>query len=617
MLGCAPRARRRTRSCHGIPALPMPVRPPRRPLPTDLASALLAGLLAFASLLCAPSAAEASTTLEDEVRAAFSLLDSGDIQGADDAFRALADTAGDVPAVIVGYAAVAGARGDWARARALVDGLTEDDAHPLAWTLRCRAELALGRASQAVLSCDRAMTLEPEEPAPAIAACAAALALWRWSTAERWCTEATRRAPDHGRSWWRRGIAEGRRGQAASARSSCDRAVALAPDDPMSHYCRGALALEQHQPSAALEPCTAATRTDAEHALGHYCLGMARLGTGDTNAAREHCSRAVALAPREALGHYCLGRIAREAGAWQDAERYLEEALRHNDALDEARGTLGDVFTRSGRLDEGEAILRALVERDQDPERMAQLAHNLLLQQRFDDAIPLWERALSSRPAEAGWRNNLAHARMGAGDMAGYVAELRAAAEADPADARILGNLVTALLRARDIPGAIEVATAGAARHPRDGAVATAACDALVRGQRWPDAVEACSRAAALQPGDAAPRRLLGVAHLQQGDATAAEVALQAAVDAGAQDPLTLMNLGNALMRLNRDTDAIPVLRRAVASADAPAQAHHMLGVALEATGDNSGARSAYCRARQLAPDDARFERACTTGSAR
>ena len=151
---------------------------------------------------------------------------------------------------------------------------------------------ALGRAAKgdhegAQALFDRALALDPGDPA-----ILTGLASWyrkdgRLSEAIRACDAAIAAAPDYPDAWIERGAAYAAGGSSSVARDSYARGAALAPGNAVAHAGFAALAARDGALDAAREAALRALNLDARNLVAAGALAAAALEAGDPQAARE------------------------------------------------------------------------------------------------------------------------------------------------------------------------------------------------------------------------------------------------------------------------------------------------------------------------------------------
>ena len=158
---------------------------------------------------------------------------------------------------------------------------------------------ALGRADRgdragAQALFDRALTLEPGNPAVLTG-----LANWyrkdgRLSEAVRTCAAAIAAAPHYADAWIERGAAYAAGGSSAIARDSYARAAVLAPGNPIAHAGFAALAARDGALDEAREAALRALQLDPASLVAAGTLATVALEQGDAQAARRVLEPALA-----------------------------------------------------------------------------------------------------------------------------------------------------------------------------------------------------------------------------------------------------------------------------------------------------------------------------------
>lgn len=214
----------------------------------------------------------------------------------------------------------------------------------------------------------------------------------------------------------------------------------------------------------------------------------------------------------------------------------------------------------------------------------------------FDRALGLTETALQEDPDNAQIYHlrgdiYLAMAERASGDQRGayveaMVAEYARARELNPADGLVEVKLLQAYNDAMQ----------RGATHYGEG---TQDPSAFGRAAR------AFQQAGAIMPDSAIAHLYHGISYLQTGDTDAAAQPLQAAVDAGTEEPEAYVYLGQIYLSQDRADDAITVLENARTRFPENAAVQSELLNAYARTGQTERALTAYAQAVDDQPDDA------------
>ena len=138
----------------------------------------------------------------------------------------------------------------------------------------------------------------------------------------------------------------------------------------------------------------------ADRADARLALGRALLEEGDVAEANRVLEEAASRHPGRADVLYWLGTARLQSGATQSAVAALEEAAVVQPAFVEAHVKRAEALEAAGRPGEAEAAYREALRRDpvHQPQAWNNLGFLLLQAQRFDEALPLFEKATALDP---------------------------------------------------------------------------------------------------------------------------------------------------------------------------------------------------------------------------
>jgi Flp pilus assembly protein TadD len=231
-----------------------------------------------------------------------------------------------------------------------------------------------------------------------------------------------------------------------------------------------------------------------------------------------------------------------------------------------------------------------------DPIFLYHLGRKLNQRQRFDEALPILERAVGMDTNDARVRDEWAQAQMGTGHPANAYMQLRqfAGTHANSADAQFfLGKFFITQSAYGLARKALESSVRLDARNPEAWSLLAHTCIkmgsysgaqealeqairlrpngsndhlqlAVVLASREPDrARREFEKAIELAPSDAVPPREYGLFLFKQGDVAAAETWTQEALKRDAKDPLIHLMLGRCQVAQGRVTEALPEFEEA------------------------------------------------------
>ncbi|WP_433704074.1 tetratricopeptide repeat protein [Paraburkholderia sacchari] len=259
----------------------------------------------------------------------------------------------------------------------------------------------------------------------------------------------------------------------------------------------------------------------------------------------------------------------------------------------------------AGRLDEAQAIYRALVERD--PAHADALHYWGVARHQLGDhwgALALMDRALGHAPNDAVCWSNRGLAALSLGQHEEAAHNLREALRLAPGFADAHNNLGLALREAGDLAGAERHCRAALALVPASVNAYVNLGSVLTKLGRGEEALACYREALALAPADAAIHFNLGNAQRALGDDAAAIVHYRQAVELAPGYAAAWVNLGTALGQTGDYRAAETCYRKAV-ELEPNAANLVCLGAALGAQGRNDEEAPYYQRALEIDPQNA------------
>lgn len=354
-------------------------------------------------------------------------------------------------------------------------------------------------------------------------------------------------------------------------------------------------ALDAYRRAHSLAP----TSADYARALG---LAYGRLGR--LRDAERLLRQAVELAPERAELHYDAGMAAEAVEQWDTALAYYEQAAELAPDHAEYARAAGALHLRRGNMPRARALLAvALRHARHDPETLFQLGMLHASAGAWRLAVRALRRATRSGNAVR-YETELGRALLHLGRADEACAAFERALHARPDDVATLDAYSAALEARGRLETAYNVARHTARLAPGEAMVQARAGSIALRLGRVNEALELLDRAVALDS------RLVD-AHVHRGRALLllgrAEAALAAAHHARSLAPdraQPWVLAGEALIALDRDPEARPLLERAVALDESLLPAHAALRDVLARAGDYAAAVTVASRAVALAPGD-------------
>ena len=161
--------------------------------------------------------------------------------------------------------------------------------------------------------------------------------------------------------------------------------------------------------------------------------------------------------PADFLAHYNLGAALQSLGQHQEAQQYLEKAVKMNPGSLTARNTLGVGFILSDQFERAAQEFREILKQQSTyANARFNLARTLTGQGDANGAISEFKTYLEIEPNDARAHNLLAGIYASIGKIPEAIPHFRKAAELLPGDSDTWTNLGTALAISGDLKGAIE-----------------------------------------------------------------------------------------------------------------------------------------------------------------
>ncbi len=185
----------------------------------------------------------------------------------------------------------------------------------------------------------------------------------------------------------------------AEALAAWEKAAALAPAHPEAHFRIGNLQRRQGNHDAAVAAYRNALRGMPKHPVLLNNLGLALQASGQIAGAEQSYRSAIDAQPTmlEAIAN--LGGVLQQQSRFAEAIPWLERAVALRPDAPALWTALGTCRYRVGDHARARiAFERALQNASDDPKALVNMASMLLADRRYDDALPLLERALARDP---------------------------------------------------------------------------------------------------------------------------------------------------------------------------------------------------------------------------
>lgn len=214
--------------------------------------------------------------------------------------------------------------------------------------LVARANLGVGKASDALSAAEGGLDLEPSMEGLHVSRCLALLRLDRLSEAVAASEEGLKVAPQSPRLWRCRGDAFFRSGDTVNALNSYDRAVGFGDSDPDTHYQRALAQRELGKVELAMESLKRALQYQSDHAQAWSLLGVLQTERGNYREAKKSLDAASSHSPDDRQTLLRRARLHVAAGEAKKAVEIYDEMESKGMADAPLLVELGELFISMG-----------------------------------------------------------------------------------------------------------------------------------------------------------------------------------------------------------------------------------------------------------------------------
>lgn len=559
---------------------------------------------------------------------------AGDLERALGVWRRIARLVPHDAGVLVELAEVARLLGRLNEARAAIDSALELSADRAdAYAVKAEVEAAAGAIDAACDALRRAHALAPDEARYGLRLADLSLSTDAGEARQVLASMASGTAVSARLAGLH--VAEGAWGAACDAYAE---ARASAPDDDVELAVAHATALRHAgRFDEAVELLEATRRRFGPQPALLREMAEAHATLGNVPEALAAFAAAAEAGPPDGASLLRWSRVARRAGAFDDAIESARRAVAHEPGSAEAHAALAEAHRAAG---EPEAALApaAAAARLAPADPGLRLAHARIAADlgRYDEAIAAIEEGIADCPETAalhhalgqvyaarGWHAEAqaayAHAAMlepdspvylraqarqlAEADEARAIEVMRAAVAAAPDDAESAFDLGRLLARTGDDEGALVHFQRAVGRVPEEPAYVQALGRCLARLDR-PEAGDVLKRALALDPRAAGTHAALGDWHARAGRQAAALDCYIEAVRLAPEDAAAWRRLGDLRLGRQDSAGAIEAFEHAVRIAPRDASAYAALATALERAGRPGDAVRTLETAARVAGDD-------------
>jgi len=299
-----------------------------------------------------------------------------------------------------------------------------------------------------------------EDPAAAALAQAEdAIAKKDYAAAEGSLTRLTQQNPSNFQAWFDLGFVLNALGKTDESIAAYRKSVVAKPDVFESNLNLGLMLARAGQPDAeqflrAATKLKPTNKVDEGRARAWVSLGHVLEGS-KPDEALEAYRQGAALQPKDPEPHISAALLLEKQKDYAGAEKEYQAVLALDTQSSEAAVALANIYMKSQRLPEAEAMLRKLVAAKSDDASLHfQLGRILATQKKYADAIPEFEAGLKLTPNDVEGQRDLADLYTTSGKHEQAEALYRELLKSRPNDADVHYSLGQALLRQRKFPEA-------------------------------------------------------------------------------------------------------------------------------------------------------------------
>ncbi len=348
-------------------------------------------------------------------------------------------------------------------------------------------------------------------------------------------------------------------------------ALACTTRNDVANFNLGNVLRQEGRMDEAISHYKVALQMRPNYAQTHDNLGHALLQQGEVDEAIFHLQKALQINPGLANAHYNLGNAFVQKGRVDEAITQYQTALQIRPDYAQAHDNLGKTLLQQGRVDEAiDHLQKALQIEPGLLNAYYNLGNALLQKGRVDEAITQYQTALQIRPDYAQAHDNLGNALLQKGRVDEAISHFQTALQIRPDDAQAHNNLGNALLQKGMADEAISHFQKALQINPSYGKTHSNLGNALLQKGSVTEAIAHFQKALQLEPADPAVQNNLAwllatssQAALRNGN-KAVELAQQANVLTGGENPVILNTLAAAFAEAGRFSEALETARRAL-----------------------------------------------------
>ena len=289
--------------------------------------------------------------------------------------------------------------------------------------LRAASFLSLGNRDASVIELEKARKLDPNARWVLVSSIQQALAEKNSAGAGQIVQQALEQYPDDILLLLFSANIKSNEGQVADAETVLDRIISLEPKDTMSAFGRRArialarIDIVNNKLDVAGKMTKELLRSSANDPEANQLAGLIAFRNGDLDKAEELVGKALKVAPEFPQALLLAGSVQFDKKNFDQAAYYLAKYNGVEPDNAQGRKLLGQTYMALGKQDEAQKILRAGIEKQQDPDMIALLGLSEMLSGQTTEGISKLKEAVTAAPDDPQLRMRLAAVYLQQGDI--------------------------------------------------------------------------------------------------------------------------------------------------------------------------------------------------------
>jgi len=369
--------------------------------------------------------------------------------------------------------------------------------------------------------------------------------------------------PESGRAWDLLARVYVARNELDPADEALGKAIEATHQPHRQRLLRAQVRLSRGDAEAARQDVEWLRKNASEHPAVTFAEGLLAWAGNNPDEACSHFAQALSQAPSMRQAQYYVGVCKYREGAYNQAERHLEEA-HQGVSVPRIAKVLAATYIAQGRPEQAREVLRPVLQNH--PEDVAALGLMARIERASGNTSDMLEhlrRLAELRPEDPGVHLQLGYGLFRAGAIAQGQAALGEALSIEPELGQASAALVISHIRQDQFSEALALARELAEKQPDSALPWTLQGLTHLAREDREAADEALQKAVAIDPSDPGTRHVLARLEMADGDPAAAGAHYQSVLDGHPQHTSTLIGLARLEASTGNPERVGPLLRRA------------------------------------------------------